>query len=664
MRRVEVHICSLTVSEARRWKMGSFQALQTAQLGRIFRLSDPKRDIVFVAPKFLHEDILQYYSSIMQFRGVKNPPGRFQVVVPENTDLAPNMSLSQALLCSPKALRRVRKLVAGRQACVVPDTVTAAELRLCGQLGLPMLGPASRNTALLSSKSNGKKLAQLAELPTGPWAVDIYDEDELLSSLAGMIVRHPDVQVWLLKIDDERDGRGLAYVDLAKMREVADAARYCKAAVPPSTEAEAAPALLGSEASEVRAMLHKYLPKRVTLCCKHAYPDWATWLQEASRVGAVLQAVPNSMVSQCSVHLSIEPDGNTQVTGTSEAVCHQPFLRAASWYPHTRGDWEVLHEVGARMGRVLAAKGLVGFASVDVVFFDNPYFDPAAAEREGRSPSPVVIGSDTPVDPASLMFEGLRSPSPDMTSTSSADGDRPHCPASQQMPSLPGSALSMYETDMEARGSRRPRGTASLMLGEAPTFEASPASPLGCWVVDVDARLTDEAAALFPIQFIAQVRTEPSTGLLQLTGEAREAEESERQPDGPERPLHRWALVSRIVSAPGIEKMSYQSLFQAVKMRGVSFDLFHNVGCIFSFLDVFQSLFAFMAVERTPEHCAKRLSAATAAAAEVGPRHQMAASGIGRDEARDGLTSIDLQAALRMELRRWPEAPGGSVAAA
>ncbi|CAK0896077.1 unnamed protein product, partial [Prorocentrum cordatum] len=102
----------------------------------------------------------------------------------------------------------------------------------------------------------------------------------------------------------------------------------------------------------------------------------------------------------------------------------------------------------------------------------------------------------------------------------------------------------------------------------------------------------------------------------------------------------------------------------AVKMRGVSFDLFHNVGCIFSFLDVFQSLFAFMAVERTPEHCAKRLSAATAAAAEVGPRHQMAASGIGRDEARDGLTSIDLQAALRMELRRWPEAPGGSVAAA
>jgi hypothetical protein len=303
----------------------------------------------------------------------------------------------------------------------------------------------------------------------------------------------------------------------------------------------------------------------------------------------------------------------------------------------------------------------VGFASVDVVFFENPHFDPAAAAREGRTPSPVVIGSDTPVDMGSLMFGGLRSPSPDMTSTSSADGDRPRRPTSQQMPSsLPGSALAMYEADSEPPGGRRPRGTASLMLGEAPTFEASPASPIGCWVVDVDARLTDEAAALFPIQFIAQVRTEPSTGLLQLTGEAREAEESERQPDGPERPIQRWALVSRIVSAPGIEKMSYQSLFQAVKMRGVSFDLFHNIGCIFSFLDVFQSLFSFMAVERTQEQCAKRLSAATTAAVDVpGPRHQ-AASGTGRDEARDGLTSVDLQAALRTELRRWSETPGST----
>jgi hypothetical protein len=107
-RRVEVHICSLTIAEGRRSTMDSFQAMQAAQVSRIFRLIDPKRDIIFVAPKFLHEDILQYYASIMQFRGVKNPPGRFQVVVPEHTELTANMSLAPGtwLCCPPSRMER------------------------------------------------------------------------------------------------------------------------------------------------------------------------------------------------------------------------------------------------------------------------------------------------------------------------------------------------------------------------------------------------------------------------------------------------------------------------------------------------------------------------------------------------------------------------------
>merc|ERR1719277_2692091 len=121
LRRVEVHICSLTLPEARRLRMEGFQSLQAAQVARIFRLLDPKRDVIFVAPKMLHKDILDYYAKIMQFRGVRNPPGRFQIVVPENMGLTHNLSLSQGLLCSPKALRRIGKLVSGRLAYVVPE---------------------------------------------------------------------------------------------------------------------------------------------------------------------------------------------------------------------------------------------------------------------------------------------------------------------------------------------------------------------------------------------------------------------------------------------------------------------------------------------------------------------------------------------------------------
>merc|ERR1712050_537816 len=78
----------------------------------------------------------------------------------------------------------------------------------------------------------------------------------------------------------------------------------------------------------------------------------------------------------------------------------------------------------------------------------------------------------------------------------------------------------------------------------------------------------------------------------------------------------RWALVSHVAHSPGLDKMNYQSLFQAAKMRGISFDLFHNVGCVFSFLDVFHSLFSILAVERTAENCAKKMVTAVTAVAD------------------------------------------------
>ena len=59
--------------------------------------ADLLQDIIFVAPKHIHEvastgalnhsrqmmcqDVLDYYSKIMQFRGIQNPPGRFQAIL-------------------------------------------------------------------------------------------------------------------------------------------------------------------------------------------------------------------------------------------------------------------------------------------------------------------------------------------------------------------------------------------------------------------------------------------------------------------------------------------------------------------------------------------------------------------------------------------------------
>jgi len=330
-----------------------------------------------------------------------------------------------------------------------------------------------------------------------------------------------------------------------------------------------------------------------------------------------------------------------------------------------------------RMGRVLAGKGLVGFASVDVVFFENPDFDAARYADADREPTPAVIGTDTPVESGQLMFDGLRSPSPQMSAAQDEEADLRRSQSDATI-SIPESRQADIDLAIRLRDSaqQEPRDPVSMMLGNR--MFASPLSKWACWVVDVDTHLTDQAVALFPLQFVAQVRVDQSTGDLRLTPEA-QAESSGGAGDAnkigsaageedADLKTRRWALVSHTAQTPGMEKMSYQSLFQAAKMRGVSFDLFNNVGCVFTFLDVFNALFSLLAIERTPESCAKRLASAISAVTEgLGPKGQLGAHAkmsAPRDaplpvsmvgDAPDGLTVNDVQMALRSLLRQFTE---------
>lgn len=49
-------------------------------------------------------------------------------------------------------------------------------------------------------------------MPFGEY--DIYNLQHLYESMAQLIVEHLDVQRWLLKVDDEFDGLGIAYCDV------------------------------------------------------------------------------------------------------------------------------------------------------------------------------------------------------------------------------------------------------------------------------------------------------------------------------------------------------------------------------------------------------------------------------------------------------------------
>ena len=122
------------------------------------------------------------------------------------------------MLYSPKTLKRIKNLIKGRQAYIVPGTPSTDDIKLSIQLAVPILCGETSKQNLYSTKSGSKKIFQLADVPTPISAIDVYDEQEFMLSLAKLISNNLYVNTWIFKIDDEFNGRGHAYLNIDNIK--------------------------------------------------------------------------------------------------------------------------------------------------------------------------------------------------------------------------------------------------------------------------------------------------------------------------------------------------------------------------------------------------------------------------------------------------------------
>ena len=125
------------------------------------------------------------------------------------------MPTASHLTLSPKALRRVKNLIRGRPAYLVPSLPNETDIEIADELGIPMLSAEPQVAQLYSSKSGAKRIFQAAGVATPPGEYDIYNQQQLEENLAQLVTRNIKVTRWLLKIDNEFRSRGIAMIDVA-----------------------------------------------------------------------------------------------------------------------------------------------------------------------------------------------------------------------------------------------------------------------------------------------------------------------------------------------------------------------------------------------------------------------------------------------------------------
>ena len=80
-------------------------------------------------------------------------------MVPDNINKFPHhFSLAQVLMYSPSTMKRIKNLIAGKQAYIVPGVSSIDDIKLSVRLAIPIMTGDPNKQHLYSTKSGSKKI--------------------------------------------------------------------------------------------------------------------------------------------------------------------------------------------------------------------------------------------------------------------------------------------------------------------------------------------------------------------------------------------------------------------------------------------------------------------------------------------------------------------------
>ena len=130
------------------------------------------------------------------------------------------MSTTKLLYYSPKCLDKIRRIVKQRPCFMVSGYPCNESIKICELLNIYLMSGDPQKCKYFSTKSQARRLFAGADLPVPPGAIELYDLAEFVNTLAVLVANNRQIQTWVVKIDDEFGGRGVATINVHKIRAI------------------------------------------------------------------------------------------------------------------------------------------------------------------------------------------------------------------------------------------------------------------------------------------------------------------------------------------------------------------------------------------------------------------------------------------------------------
>ena len=144
----------------------------------------------------------------------------FHLLIPDITNHISknnNYSVSELLLLSTETLQEIKNIIGEKECYIIPGDVNKIDVEISIILNCPILMGDLFQSETIFSKSGSKLIFEANDINVPISAWNIKDESEFYLSLTHLIVKYPEYNIWIFKMDHEKNGRGIAYIQLDKI---------------------------------------------------------------------------------------------------------------------------------------------------------------------------------------------------------------------------------------------------------------------------------------------------------------------------------------------------------------------------------------------------------------------------------------------------------------